>query len=335
MIDSFGRPIHYLRISVTDRCNLRCVYCMPPGGIPWIPAKEILSYEETSRVVETAARLGIHSIRLTGGEPLVRKNIPELVQALSRIVGIQEVSLTTNGMLLEKLAQPLAEAGLKRVNISLDTLQSDKFRRITRGGEIERVWRGLEAVEAAGLSPLKLNTVVVRGVNEEELVNLALLTLDHAWHVRFIELMPFGDPRVWDPLFPAATDRYLPVQEMHTRLQGLNMQPVEGPGGNGPARIFKIPGAIGTVGFISPLGEHFCASCNRIRLTADGKLRACLFSDLEVDVKAPLRRGEDLERYFLQVLAQKPKGHELDNRLPVFPHRIDPSITRTMSQIGG
>jgi cyclic pyranopterin phosphate synthase len=335
MIDCFGRSIHYLRISVTDRCNLRCIYCMPPGGIPWMPMQEILTYEELSQVVESAARLGIRQIRLTGGEPLVRKGLPDLVRSLTGIAGIEEISLTTNGMLLDTLAHPLAVAGLKRVNVSLDTLQDEKFRRITRGGQIERVWRGIAAAEASGLSPLKVNVVVVRGVNDDELIPLASLSMEHAWHIRFIELMPFSNQRVWDELFPPVPSRYLSVQEMHERLQPLQLKPIEGPDGNGPARTYQISGAQGTVGFISPLGEHFCASCNRIRLTADGKLRACLFSDMEVDVKSPLRRGETLDEYFQQVLALKPKGHDLPQGIPLSSSRPDSSLSRTMSQIGG
>jgi cyclic pyranopterin phosphate synthase len=335
MNDSFGRSIHYLRISVTDRCNLRCIYCMPPEGVPWMPMQEILTYEEIGRVVEASARLGIRQVRLTGGEPLVRKDLPKLVSALTHIDGIEEVSLTTNGMLLEQMAQPLAEAGLRRVNISLDTQQADKFKRITRGGDIERVWRGIAAAEAAGLSPVKINTVVVRGINDDELVSLAFLSAEHNWHIRFIELMPFSDQQAWDMHFPPQSSRYLSVQDMHTYLAGLNLQSIDGPDGNGPARTYQIPRAKGTVGFISPLGEHFCISCNRIRLTADGKLRACLFADGEVDVKAPLRRGEPIEGCLQQVIAQKPKGHEFMQDSFQSYSRPDASFSRSMSQIGG
>ena len=335
MDDPFKRSIHYLRISVTDRCNLRCTYCMPPQGIPWIPMGEILTYEEIVRVVETAAQMGIHQVRLTGGEPLVRKGLPDLVRGLAGIPGIEEISLTSNGILLDKLAQPLSAAGLKRVNISLDTLQADKYRRITRGGEIARVWQGIAAAEEAGLMPLKINTVVVNGVNDDEILSLARLSYDHPWHIRFIELMPMTDPTVWDALFPPQRDRYIPVQEIVRRLESLGLAPAESPQGNGPAKTFKIPGARGTVGFIAPLGEHFCASCNRLRLTADGKLRPCLFSDLEVDVKAPLRRGEPLEDIFAQAIHLKPKGHELNGGLAASFMPDDPNFARSMSQIGG
>jgi GTP 3',8-cyclase len=327
LTDRFGRTITYLRISVTDRCNLRCVYCMPPEGITWMPMREILTYEEIGQVVKTAVQLGIQQIRLTGGEPLVRKDLPWLVQSLASIDGIEEISLTTNGMLLDKLAQPLADAGLKRVNISLDTLQADKFRRITRGGDIARVWQGIAAAEAAGLCPLKINAVAVRGVNDDELISLARLSVEHPWHIRFIELMPFSDQRVWEPFFPAAPDRYLPVQEMRIRVDSLKLDPVGEPRGNGPARTFKIPGARGTVGFISPLGEHFCASCNRLRLTADGFLRPCLLQDSEINVKNALRSGEPLMPLLQQAVDAKPKGHELF--LQTFPE------SRRMAQIGG
>ncbi|HEY4723342.1 MAG TPA: GTP 3',8-cyclase MoaA, partial [Anaerolineae bacterium] len=225
LIDRFGRRIDYLRISVTDRCNLRCVYCMPPQGVLWRPRAEILSYEEIVRVVEAGARLGIRKIRLTGGEPLVRPDLTTLVRAITHIPGIEEISLTTNGMLLEKLAEPLAQAGLRRVNVSLDTLDPIKFHRITRFGDIERVWRGIEAAGRAGLTPIKINTVVIRGVNDDELRDLARLTLDRAWHVRLIEWMPVGNSRDWGEGFPAGPDRYYPLHEMLRQLAPLGLKP--------------------------------------------------------------------------------------------------------------
>ena len=335
LVDSFGRSITYLRISLTDRCNLRCLYCMPPQGIIWKPPEEILSYSEITKIVAASAQLGIHRVRLTGGEPLVRRDLPELVHSLASIPGIEEVSLTTNGVLLERLAKPLAEAGLKRVNISLDTLDANKFKQITRGGDIECVWRGIAAAEEANLFPIKINTVVVRGLNSDELLTLASLTLDHPWHIRFIELMPIGEQQDWGPGFPLPSQRYYSVKEIHQALASLVLKSTESPEGNGPSRTYQIPGARGTVGFISPLGEHFCASCNRLRLTADGKLRSCLFSEAEVDVKASIRRGESVKGQLLKALATKPEGHGIISPADNLIYPADPTLARSMSQIGG
>ena len=335
MIDPFGRSITYFRISVTDRCNLRGVYCMPAQGVPWKPVEEILSYEEITRVVRAAARLGIRYIRLTGGEPLVRRNLPDLVGSLNSIPGIEEVSLTTNGILLEKLAKPLAEAGLKRVNVSLDTLDAKRFGKITQGGDINRVWDGIAAAEQANLHPVKINTVVIRGINDDELLPLARLTLEHEWHVRFIELMPIGSQQGWDSGFPSTLRRYISAQEMRRELTDLDLQPADSPSGNGPSRTFRIPGAKGTVGFVSPLSEHFCASCNRLRLTADGRLRSCLFSESEVDVRVPSRRGEAIEEYLGRSLRIKPENHGLNSSTEITPLQNNPVLSRVMSQIGG
>lgn len=327
--DAYGRRIDYLRISVTDRCNLRCVYCMPAQGVAWKARAEILSVEEIIGVAEAAARLGIRAIRLTGGEPLVRPDLPRLVQELARIPGIEEISLTTNGLLLERLAEPLARAGLRRVNVSLDTLSPAKFRRLTRFGDIERVWRGIAAAERAGLIPLKLNTVVLRGVNDDELEDLARLTLDRSWHVRFIELMPVNNGQDWEDGFPTTEERYISVQDMLARLAPLGLKPTEKPVGNGPARTFRIPGAQGTVGFISPLGDHFCAACNRLRLTADGRLRPCLLCDVEVSVLGALRANRDVSALIGQAVMLKPQNHGL------LTITTNPSYDRVMCQIGG
>ena len=327
--DSFGRRIDYLRISITDRCNLRCVYCLPARGTRWQPRAELLNAEELLRVIGTAAELGVRRIRLTGGEPLVFPGLVDLVRRAALITGIEEISLTTNGMRLEALAPPLAEAGLARVNVSLDTLDPDKFRRITRGGDIRRVWRGLAAAEQCGLAPLKLNVVVVRGLNDDELLPLAQQTLRHPWHVRFIELMPVGNEGDWGAGFPAGPDRYLSVQAMQARLAPLGLVPDSGPVGNGPARNYRLLGALGTVGFISPVGEHFCAACNRIRLTADGRLRPCLLLDNEVPVREALRSGAELAPLIALAVASKPEHHALlraDRQTPQ---------ERFMCQIGG
>lgn len=327
-IDPFGRAVTYLRISLTDRCNLRCVYCMPRQGLQWQPRVDQLSVEEIARVVETAAQGGVKRIRLTGGEPLVHPHIVEIVRRIASIQNIEEVSLTTNAMLLERLAQPLASAGLKRVNISLDSLDRDKFRRITRGGEIDRVWRGIAAAERSHLAPLKLNTVIVRGLNADELPALTRLTIENDWHVRFIELMPIGNAQDWGEGFPAPDERYVPVQEMRSQLSMFNLQPENAPIGNGPARTFRIPGAPGTVGFISPLGEHFCQNCNRLRLTSDGKLRSCLVVPNEVSLRGALQSGKPLEEFFRQAITQKPEHHNMLAATPA-------DSQRGMSQIGG
>ncbi len=327
LTDRFGRAITYLRISVTDRCNLRCVYCLPQHGAQWLARENQLSVEEIARVVETAARVGVKRIRLTGGEPLVRPDMAEIVARIASIAGIEEVSLTTNAMLLERLARPLADAGLKRVNVSLDTLDADKFKRITRGGSLDRLWRGLAAAEAAGLSPLKLNTVVVNGLNADELPALARLTIENPWHVRFIELMPVGNAQDWGEGFPVRSERYFSLQEMRAQLSTFNLEPATQPKGNGPARTFRIPGALGTIGFISPLGEHFCQNCNRLRLTADGYLRPCLLLDGEINVREALRSNEPILPLLQRAVDSKPEGHEL-----LMQHYPE---SRRMAQIGG
>ena len=327
LVDRFGRKVTYLRISVTDRCNLRCVYCMPVAGITWQAHENILHYEEIAQVVRLAAKHGVSEIRLTGGEPLVRKNLPELIQLITSIPGITDISLTTNGLLLEEQAGPLAKAGLTRINVSLDTFSPEKFARITRGGSFERVWRGLEAAEAYGLAPIKLNVVAMRGINDDEILPMARITAQRPWHVRFIEIMPVKNQAPWGPGFPLPEDTYLSIQDMLAILAPLGLEPSTETSGSGPAREYRIPGAPGWIGFISPLGEQFCDRCNRLRLTADGALRPCLLHDIEVPLREALRRGDDLLPLFEQAIALKPQEHELsqDNR---------PS-GRCMMQIGG
>jgi cyclic pyranopterin phosphate synthase len=258
----------------------------------------------------------------------VHPNIIEIVRRIASIPKIEEVSLTTNAMLLERFAQPLADAGLRRVNISLDTLDRDKFKRITRGGEIDRVWRGIAAAERAYLVPIKLNTVIVRGLNSDELPALARLTIENDWHVRFIELMPIGNTQEWGEGFPMPDKRYFSVHEMREQLSTFNLVSVTAPSGNGPSRTFQIPGALGTVGFISPLGEHFCENCNRLRLTSDGKLRSCLVSSHEISLREALRAGESLESYLDQAVLNKPQRHQMLTAMPA-------DSQRGMSQIGG
>jgi len=308
--DGYGRVIDYLRVSVTARCDLRCVYCTPGPRRP--TAVEPLTDEEILRVARAAARLGVRRVRLTGGEPTLRPGLTGLIESIAGIDGVEEVSLTTNGQRLAGMAQELARAGLRRVNVSLDSLQPERFRKITRGGDLRRVLDGLAAAETAGLTPLKLNVVVVRGLNDDELVDLALTTVEHPWHVRFIELMPIGNQGDWGADYPAAGDRFLPVDEMRRRMASLALESSEAPPGGGPARSYRLRGAKGTVGFIAPLGERFCHACNRLRLTSDGRLRPCLLSGVDFSIREALHSGLPLEPLLLQAVAAKPEGHRLD-----------------------
>ncbi len=331
-LDSFGRPISYLRISVTDRCNFRCVYCMPPEGVPQQSHEEILRYEEIARVAEAGAALGISKVRITGGEPLVRERLPDLVAMLARIPGIDDLSLTTNGSLLERYAQDLARAGLQRVNISLDTLRPDRFRGISRLGRLEDVLRGIEAAESVGLTPLKLNMVVMRGLNDDEVVDFAQLTLGRDWCVRFIEMMPVGawqraSGDQWEEEFVSLDEVRAQIEEELGELELVGEGEITS---GGPARHWRLRGARGTLGFITPVSAHFCPSCNRVRLTADGRLRPCLLSDLEFDLRALLREGAsiiELKALLTEAIAAKPEQHHLAESL--IPEK------RTMSQIGG
>ncbi|MBL7183901.1 MAG: GTP 3',8-cyclase MoaA [Anaerolineae bacterium] len=325
-LDSFNRPISYLRVSVTDRCNLRCVYCMPPGGIPWRPHGEILRYEEIERVVQAAAGLGISKVRLTGGEPLVRLGIVDLVTMLATVPGIDDLSMTTNGTLLARYAEELKAAGLKRVNVSLDTLRPEQFRTITRLGELSDTLEGIAAAKQAGLVPVKVNTVVIRGLNDDEVVDFARLTCASDWHVRFIEVMPLGDNADW------AGNGYMPMGEVRERIERElgELIPARLRGGGGPARYYRLPDAQGSIGFITPISEHFCYQCNRLRLTADGKLRPCLLSDHEINLRTPLRQGatiEGIKRLIIEAVRAKPERHHLSEQ--VIPQG------RAMSEIGG
>jgi len=321
--DSFQRPIDYLRISVTDRCNLRCIYCMPSDGVCLMSHEEILSYEEIRTVAEAAAELGINKVRITGGEPLVRAGLPNLVQMLAQIDSLDDISLTTNGILLAQNAAELKSAGLGRVNVSLDTLKPDKFQYITRGSHLEDVLNGIESAGAVGLNPIKINVVVMSGINEDELLAFAAKTITEGWHVRFIEHMPFGEG--------ATTSSFVSVGDMKQRLKALGeLEPCLFKMGNGPAKYFRLPHAEGTIGFITPISEHFCFHCNRLRLTADGKLRLCLLSNEEIDLKQALRRGMSpmvLKRLIEKAVASKPLRHNLaEGGVPQ---------DRPFSQVGG
>ena len=327
LIDRFGRKITYLRVSVTDRCNFRCVYCMPSEGIVRLEHETILRYEEIAEIVRVAANEGVREVRLTGGEPLVRRDLPELVRMIAAIPGIEDLSLTTNGILLDRMAEDLAAAGLTRINVSLDTLNPERFRRITRGGDFQCVLTGLENAERAGLKPIKINSVVMRGVNDDELEAMARLTLTRPWNVRFIELMPISNQTPWGAGFPDPDTMYFPIQEMIERLSPLGLEAQDQKIGSGPAREYHLRGGIGTIGFISPLGESFCEDCNRLRLTADGYLRPCLMSDVEVGVLPSLRAGHAVLPLLQQAVALKPEGHDLA--------RQQAPSGRCMMQIGG
>ncbi len=327
-LDRFGRSIDYLRISVTDRCNYRCIYCMPDEGIKHRSHHEILTYEEITSIARVAAENGVTKIRITGGEPLVRQGLPWLVESLAHLPGIEQVTMTTNASLLSQFARYLANAGLKRVNISLDTLDPVKFEMITRRGKIDHVWEGIAAAEDSGLVPIKINMVVMRGINDDEVVDMARLTLNHSWQVRFIELMPFEDQSDWGTSFSQGIEnRFVSIQEIQNLLGPLELRAASDQGIDGPARVYRAREAEGTIGFISPLSDHFCSTCNRLRLTAEGQLRPCLLNDVEVSLREPVRAGEDILPYLSRAIQFKPEGHELCSR--------QISLKRKMAQIGG
>lgn len=332
MKDGQGRQIDYLRISLTDRCNLRCIYCMPEHGVKSIPHESILTLEEVHKAIECASQLGIKHVRFTGGEPTVRKGLLGLIERTAQTPGIESVALTTNAILLPNMATDLKAAGLSRVNISLDTLDAEQYRFITRRGNLGDALKGVEAALSSGLSPVKLNTVVVRSLNQD-LLSFARLTIDAPLHVRFIEYMPIGSGEDcggcgWglDDVVPAK--EIIETINMQARSIGLgSLQPTTAtPDGWGPAQYYRLPDAQGTVGVISAISNHFCASCNRLRLTADGKIKPCLFSDTEYDIRSALRKGdkEEVLSVFEAALSHKPSGHE---------HRV--GTRRMMSQVGG
>ncbi len=326
MKDSYGREINYLRISITDRCNLRCVYCMPMDGMSFVPGPELLTPEEIERVAQAAADVGFRKIRLTGGEPTLRRDVVEIVDRLSHIPGIREVVMTTNGLRLPWVAEPLARAGLQRVNIHLDTLNESRLTKVMRLNSLPKVQMGIEAAERAELVPIKLNVVVTRGYNEEDVVDLARITLERDWHVRFIELMPLGGPA------EIAFNHYVSTRESVERIRMAlgPLFPLNDGEIVGEARLFRLAGARGTVGFISPVSDPYCDSCNRMRLTADGRIRLCLLSEKELNFRDVLREGgahQDLVKLFQRAISAKPVGHELEKG-------IHPA-NRTMSQIGG
>lgn len=323
--DGFGRRINYLRISLTDRCNFRCVYCMPAVGMQFVPRPELLTTDELLLVVRAAAAAGFQKVRLTGGEPSLRPDLVEIVAAIKATPGIEHIAMTTNALRLGKLAQPLKEAGLDRVNISIDTLDPHKFRQMTRGGKLELVWDGIEAADRAGLRPIKLNAVVVRGLNDTEVPQLAGLTRTYPWEMRFIEVMPLtGVADVAQDGVVKSEELIERIAAMYGPLEDLGLAPSDS------ARRYRIPGAPGRLGFISSVSDPFCATCNRMRLTADGRLHLCLLRDDEVDLRAAIRAGatqEQIEQIVRHAVALKPWGHGL-------PEHILPTL-RGMSQLGG
>jgi cyclic pyranopterin phosphate synthase len=321
--DQFGRAIEYLRISVTDRCNFRCLYCMPVEGLEWLPRAEILSYEEIAELVRQFAPLGLRRLRITGGEPTIRADLDRLIALLRAVPEIEDIALSTNGVRLAELAGPLRDAGLDRVNLSADSLRPDRIAAIARRHLPFDPIAAARAAERAGLTPIKLNVVVMRGINDDEVADFARLTLEHPWHVRFIELMPVGDMRslTWEHVVPS--------DEILARIAAIGpLAPDAGPArGNGPAAYYRLSGAPGTVGVITPMTHTYCAACNRVRLTADGRLRTCLFGDHEVGLREPLRRGEAIAPYLRAALAAKPQEHAL------LQMRV--GGLRALSQVGG
>jgi cyclic pyranopterin phosphate synthase len=331
MLDKFSREINYLRVSITDRCNLHCVYCRPKEGISLQGHEDILRYEEIIRIVSVAVKMGLVKVRVTGGEPLVRRGFIEFIAALKKINGLKDISLTTNGILLEEFAGKIFDAGISRINISLDSLNKDKYSQITRGGNLDDVLRGIARAEEAGFSPIKINTVAIKGFNDDEVLDFARLAMDKPFQVRFIELMPFGQKKN-----PDYGEEYMPAAQLIEKIsRRYQLEPVKNKRNksDGPAKIFKIKGGRGELGFINPVSDHFCSTCNRLRLTSDGKLRVCLLKEAEVDLKKALRENcgdAELEKLIRDAVLLKPKEHDIvctDNSLK--------KCYRNMSEIGG
>ncbi|MFC4769207.1 GTP 3',8-cyclase MoaA [Effusibacillus consociatus] len=330
LMDKFGRVHDYLRISLTDRCNLRCVYCMPAEGMKFMENEKHLTFDEIEAVVRVAAKLGVRRLRLTGGEPLVRPNVEELVERLSAIAGIEDIALTTNAIFLAQKADALKKAGITRVNISLDSMKQERFGKITRGGDVKKVLAGLEAAFRVGFHPIKLNVVLMKGFNEDEVDDFLRMSIDRDINIRFIEYMPIGhDDDGW-------RDLYLPLEYVKERCEALGLAPesTEAVYGNGPAEYFKLPGAKGTIGLIHPVSDHFCEKCNRLRLTADGNIKPCLFWQDEFNVRKYIGDDQALEDLFFRALDIKPESHEMAKVLFQEELSHEPTVRR-MSQIGG
>lgn len=318
MKDSYGRDINYLRISVTDLCNLRCKYCMPEKGICKVSHEDVLSIEEIEKISKAFVSLGVDKIRLTGGEPLARKGIVNIVQKVAGLNGIQDLAMTTNGILLKKYAWELKSAGLKRVNISLDTLDEKKYSYITRGGKLKDVLDGIEAAKKVGLAPIKINTVLIGGFNEDEIEDFVRLTETEEIDVRFIELMPIGEAIELESEYYVSNQLVLDKVKELTKVDSEDL--------SSPAVYYKLPNGKGKVGIINPISCKFCEYCNRVRITAKGKLKLCLHSNEEIDLKASLRKGEDIEKIIVESIKRKPESHHLES---------GEYVLKKMYQIGG
>jgi len=325
-VDHYHRRITYLRVSVTDRCNLRCIYCVPVKDLTLLNHGDILNYEEILRVLQAGAEIGIEKVRLTGGEPLVRRNFVHFVESVCQMSAFKDVSITTNGVYLKEKAQEIFDTGVRRINVSLDTLDPLKYAKITGRDYFDNVWKGLKEAEAVGFSPIKLNVVAIRGINDDELLAFAQLSRRKPYHIRFIEYMPIGHDNRWTP------EKYISSDEIKSKLESFSpLHKLPHLTDDGPAKRCRFESAKGEIGFISALSHHFCSTCNRLRLTADGKLRPCLLAEDEVDIKTPLRSGcsqEDLKCVFQRAIAKKPKRHH-----DKISERVQ--CLRSMSAIGG
>lgn len=330
MLDKFSREINYLRVSITDRCNLHCEYCRPKEGISLQGHQDILRYEEIIRVISIAVKMGLVKVRVTGGEPLVRRGFVDFITSLQKISGLQDISLTTNGILLSQFARQIFDAGIQRINISLDSLNKEKYFRMTRGGNLDDVMRGIACAEEAGFAPIKINTVAIKGFNDDEIPAFAKLAAEKPFQVRFIELMPVGKEAN-----PDYSGNFIPATRVIEKIKRVyELEPVEKKKKSaGPAKIYRIKGGRGEVGFINPVSDHFCSTCNRLRLTADGKLRVCLLHEAEVDLKRALRENcsdARLEQLIWDAVALKPKEHDL-----ICMESSLKKCSRNMSEIGG
>ena len=325
-LDQYQREINYLRISLTDHCNLRCVYCMPINGLTYLPTDQLLTAAEIAAVVQVAVSTGFRKFRFTGGEPTLRRDLLEILKRVRAIEGVGDLAMTTNGILLPELAKPLAQAGLTRVNIHLDTLNRERLGKIMRWGRFDDIWRGIEAAEEAGLTPIKLNSVIAKGYNDEDVVELAALTLKRDWHMRFIEMMPFGQ----GDCASLVRDQFVSNDDVRLRIEQAlgRLEPLAGHLSDESVN-FRLPGALGVVGFISPVSSPYCGSCNRMRLTAEGKLHLCLLNDDEMDIKKQLRENgpEAVREILFKAVLLKPMGHRL--------HEGVFTQNRRMFQIGG
>ena len=330
MLDHYDRDINYLRVSITDRCNLRCTYCRPKEGISLKGHADILRYEEILRVVSQTVKMGLIKVRLTGGEPLVRRGFVEFAGNLKKIKGLQDISLTTNGILLAQYAEDIFRAGITRINISLDSLDKEKYFQITRGGNLDDVFRGIAAAEKAGFAPIKINTVLMKGFNDNEALDFVRLALSKPFQVRFIEMMPVSE------VSAGRSADFLPTRQLlETINRRFRLEPLAGKKNksDGPARLYKMKDGLGEIGFINPVSDHFCSTCNRLRLTADGKLRACLLNDVEIDLREALSRhcdDDELAGLIREAILLKPQRHDLD-----CTDRHLKKCHRDMSDIGG